>query len=84
MLEFTLAFLSALLMGLVVAAGIQLRARIRRRIGPLRPRVDDAAVRAILERGVVVSDEDEPLDLDEIEREERRFWTERWDEADEW
>jgi hypothetical protein len=84
MLSFALALLSAFLVGLVVASGIQLRVRMQRRLHRGRPLVDDAAVRAIVERGVLTTDEDEPLDYDEIDEEERRFWSESWDEPDEW
>ena len=48
------------------------------------PVVDDDAVKAILETGRLVTEEEEPLDLREIEEEERRFWSERWDEPEEW
>lgn len=69
--------------GLVVVAYVRLRARLEERIRPKR--LDDDDVRTILETGELVTDEDEPLDLDEIEEEERRFWRdERWDEAEEW
>jgi len=84
MISFWFALLFAFLVGLMVAQGIQLRVRLRRRLRPRRPVVDDAAVRAILERGTLVTDEDEPLDYDEIDEEERRFWSESWDEPDEW
>lgn len=84
MISFTFALLFAFLVGLMVAQGIQLRVRIRRRLRPPRPVVDDAAVRSILERGVLVTDDDEPLDYDEIDEEERRFWSDSWDEPDEW
>ncbi len=84
MLSFTFALLFAFLVGLMVAQGIQLRVRIRRRLRTPRPLVDDAAVRSILERGVLVTEDDEPLDYDEIDEEERRFWSESWDEPDEW
>jgi hypothetical protein len=83
MISFTLALLAAFLVGLVVASGIQLRVRMRRRLRPRHPVVDDAAVRAIVERGVLVIDDDEPLDYNEIDEEERRFWSESWDEPDE-
>ena len=70
---------------LLVAAGVRLRARMRRRYGRSGPLVDDDAVRRIVEDGVLTTDEDEPLDLEEIEAEERRFWDEEeWDEAEEW
>ena len=45
--------------------------------------VDDGAVSQILEKGVLALDEDEPLDQREIDDEERRFWSERWDEPEE-
>jgi len=83
MLSFTLALVSAFLVGLTVASGILLRYRLSGR-DRRTPTVDDAAVRAILETGVLVADEDEPLDLKSIDEEERRFWSEKWDEPEEW
>ncbi len=80
---FWLAFWAALT-ALVIAAAIALRVRLRRRLGISDPRVDDDAVRSILETGVLRDDTPEPLDLDEIEEEERRFWSEPWDEPEEW
>lgn len=69
---------------LLVAAGVRLRARLRRHSEARGPTVDDEALRRIVEEGRLVTDEDEPLDLGEIREEERRFWEdERWDEADE-
>lgn len=48
-----------------------------------RPPVTDDLIRRI-ERGDVVSiEEDEPLDLDDIRDEEERFWDD-WDDAEEW
>jgi len=84
MIGFTLALLGSFLVGLMAASAVLLRVRLREQVASRRPRVDDDAVRAILERGVLVTDEDEPLDLDEIDEEERRFWSESWDEPDEW
>jgi len=69
---------------LVFVAGISLRSRLRERLSADEPRVDDDALRSILETGRLVTDEDEPLDWQEIEEEERRFWSESWDEPDEW
>ncbi len=83
MLAFMLALLSAFLVGLMVASGIHLRVRIRRRLARTRPIVDDDAIRAIIERGVLTTDDEDPLDYDEIDEEERRFWSERWDDPDE-
>ncbi|MDP2958312.1 MAG: hypothetical protein Q8N53_17930 [Longimicrobiales bacterium] len=83
MLYFTIALLSAFLVGLVAASGLRLRGRLRRRLVRSVPVVDDGAVSQILEKGVLAVDEDEPLDQREIDDEERRFWSERWDEPEE-
>ncbi len=80
---FWLVFWAALT-ALVIAAAILLRLRLGRRVGYREPRVDDDALRSILETGILRDDTPEPLDLDEIEEEERRFWSEPWDEPDEW
>lgn len=79
-----LAILFWVALGAALGAGIAMRARIRRVAERARLRVDDAAVRAIVETGVLATDEDEPLDIPAIEDEERRFWSERWEEPDEW
>lgn len=84
MLSFTIALLSAFLVGLVAASGVRMRARLLQRRGRTMPVVDDEAVRRILREGVLEADGESPLDLDEIEDEERRFWSERWDEPEEW
>lgn len=84
MLSFTIALLMAFLVGLVAASGLRMRARLRRRRGRSMPVVDDDAVRRILQEGVLEADGEAPLDMDEIEDEERRFWSERWDEPEEW
>jgi len=84
MLSFAVALLSAFLIGWVVASGVSLRLKLRERHSRKGPLVDDGAVRAILEGGVLMTDEEPPLDLDEIDEEERRFWTEPWDEPEEW
>lgn len=83
MIYFTLALLSAFLVGLVGASGLRLRGRLRRRLVRSVPVVDDRAVTRILETGTLASDEDEPLDQAEIDEEERRFWSETWDEPEE-
>ena len=83
MYEFTVAFLSALLVGLAVTSGVLLRRRLRHRRSRPEPRVDDDAIREILETGRLETEEEEPLDLGEIEEEERRFWSENWDEPEE-
>lgn len=83
MLYFTLALLSAFLVVLLGASGLRLRRRLRRAGRPGVPAVDDAAVAEILATGVLPSEEEEPLDQDEIDDEERRFWSESWDEPEE-
>ena len=80
---FWLVFWAALT-ALVIAAAILWRLRLKRRLEVRDPRVDDDAVRAILETGMLRDDTPEPLDLDDIEEEERRFWSESWDEPEEW
>lgn len=65
---------------LAIAAGVSLRARRREAFGPDTPVVDDALIDRIIEDGEVWVDEDEPLDLEEVEDEEDRFWSESWDE----
>jgi hypothetical protein len=84
MISFTVALLSAFLVGLAMASGLRLRARLLRRRQRTMPVVDDEAVRRILEQGVFEAKVEPPLDLEEIEEEERRFWSERWDEPEEW
>lgn len=64
-----------------VAAYVLTRRYLARRAR--RAGLTDEAIRAIEERGSV--DVDEPLDLREVDAEERRFWTEeQWDESEEW
>lgn len=57
------------------------RDALRRRRGG-GTRVTDDVLRQIEEQGRV--ELDDPLDLDEINDEEQRFWGEPWDEPDEW
>jgi hypothetical protein len=84
MLSLALTLFWGFLAGLLLASGILFRRRVRERIGRPGLAVGDDDVRAILERGVLTFDEDEPLDFMEIDEEERRFWTEKWDEPEEW
>jgi len=65
-----------ILSALLVTAGLKARARKRAVLAAAQPRVDDVAVRAIVERGALGVEADEPLDLREIEEEEERFWAE--------
>jgi hypothetical protein len=71
---------AAVVIGAVlVYAWWRTRRTLRRGVHAGRPTVDEAAIRAIESTGRLVTQEDEPLDLDEIEKEERRFW-----EDDDW
>ncbi|MDX1646878.1 MAG: hypothetical protein R3304_07025 [Longimicrobiales bacterium] len=69
---------------LLLAAGMALRSRRKEALGR-RLLLDDAAIDRIIEEGELFVEEDEPLDLEEIDDEEERFWSERWDEpSGEW
>jgi hypothetical protein len=67
---------------LALAAGLVYRSRLARVVGSREPLLDDDLIRQIEESGWV--EVDEPLDLEEIQEEEARFWEEPWDEPDEW
>jgi hypothetical protein len=70
--------------GLALVAAVRFRMRLRAHVDK-RPVLEDDDVRDIIAYGFFVSDEDEPLDLDQVHEEERRFWEEaEWDEAEEW
>lgn len=68
---------------LVVLGGVTVRKRLWRSRGGGRPTLDDDAVQRILDTGRVSLEEEPPLDLDEIEEAEERFWSESWDEPEE-
>lgn len=70
------------LAALMVAAAVRLHMRSRELSASPHPRVDDDAIAAILETGQLTVDE--PLDLSEIDEREERFWSETWDEPEEW
>ncbi|MDA0311278.1 MAG: hypothetical protein O2992_04085 [Gemmatimonadetes bacterium] len=69
---------------LMFAAGVSLRVRLKESIGRATPLVDDDDVDQILRTGVLITHEDQPLDLEEIDDEERKFWSEPWDQPEEW
>jgi len=75
-----------LLMGaLVFVAWLATRARLHHLSQQPGPSLDDAAVRQIVEEGRLTTDEEDPLDIDEVRREEQTFWDEeRWDESEEY
>ena len=72
----------ALLALLAVAAGVLYRNRLRDYVGRGRGVVDDDVIRRIESDGTI--DVEEGLDLDEVRREEERFWSESWDRPDEY
>lgn len=79
-LLFTIFWIALALLAAYGGWTIVRRARPARRRG--EPRVTDDVVRSI-ERGETVPGEEEPLDLDDIREEEKRFWDD-WDEPEEW
>ena len=62
---------------------VAMRLRIRRSMEVPPPRIDDDDIRRIEEEGALLTDDPEPLDLEQIRREEDEFWNESWDEAEE-
>ncbi|HSH76146.1 MAG TPA: hypothetical protein VLA09_10725 [Longimicrobiales bacterium] len=72
------------LSALTVAAGWSVYERRRRLLEQSGPRLDDDAIHRIVETGELFVDEDEPLDLEAIDQEEERFWSETWDEPEDW
>ena len=84
------------LAALVVAAGVSLHVRRKEAIASNVPVVDDEAIERILRTGELSAadadtfdldlllEDDEPLDQEEIDDEEGRFWSESWDEPTEW
>lgn len=68
---------------LAAVAWYSVRARLRRSLRSQPVEVDDEAIAQILEDGVLATDEDDPLDLEHIRREEESFWEKTWDEPEE-
>ena len=67
---------------LVLVAGFVVRWRIRERTRSEDFQVTDEVMRQIEREGRVRTDEREPLDRDRIREEEDRFWSETWDEPE--
>jgi hypothetical protein len=67
---------------LALTGGLLYRSRLVRATGSSEPVLSDDMVRQIEHSGWI--EVDEPLDLQEIQEEEARFWEEPWDEPDEW
>lgn len=72
------------------AAGLRYLAHLRSATRPgAPPRVDDDALRRILEHGTLSTgggedEDDEPLDPRKAARAEEEFWAESWDEPEEY
>ena len=80
-----MVWLWALLAFLVLAAGARYLYRLRAARRPRRaPRVDDDALRRIIETGTLAAADDDRLDMDEAARAEEEFWSETWDEPEEY
>ena len=68
---------------LVMAAALRMYVRRKELFTSNVPVLDDNAIETIMEIGELRTDEDEPLDLEEIDEEEERFWRESWDQPEE-
>ena len=68
---------------LVMAAALRMYMRRKELFSSDVPVLDENAIQTILEIGEISTDEDEPLDLEEIDEEEERFWRASWDEPEE-
>ena len=81
--RFLLSVLWFLLGALFAYAWISMRRKIRKAIEVPPPRIDEEDIRRIEEEGTLLTDDPEPLDLEQIGREEDEFWRETWDEPEE-
>jgi hypothetical protein len=77
-----LVYLGVLLGILALAGGLIYRSRLTRVTGSSEPVLTDDMLRQIEQSGWI--ELDEPLDLDDIQEEEARFWEESWEEPEEW
>ena len=67
---------------LVLAGGALIKGRLYLALRQENSLMEDD-IRDIIDRGTLEVDEEQPLDLEEIEREEDEFWEETWDGPDE-
>jgi hypothetical protein len=80
-----MSWIWVLLGALVAGAGLRYRRRLRsERPSEHPPAVDDLALQRILDEGTLPAADDEPLDMDEVARAEEEFWSESWDEPEEY
>jgi hypothetical protein len=76
-------YLSILLGMLALVAGLLYRARLTSVTGAQRAPLSDDLIRQIEESGYV--ELDEPLDHEQIQEEEARFWDDApWEETEDW
>ena len=67
---------------MVISARVSLRLRRSRKVEEKAQILDDQAVDRIIRQGKLSINED-VLDLDAIDDEEERFWSDTWDEPEE-
>lgn len=82
-----MGWIGILLGALAAAAGLRQWRRVRaaRASTLVPPPVDDDAIRRILAEGKLPAVEaEEPLDLDEIARAEEEFWSDSWEDPEEY
>lgn len=75
-------WLGILFSALILVAGIRRYRQRRAVVRQTPPVVDEIAIRQIIERGVLSSDEEEPLDEEAIRRAEEEFWDQSWEETE--
>lgn len=64
---------------LAIVAGVAVRRGERR-----RDELSDAQIREIERAGRIDAEEVDPIDVDEIRAEEDEFWSQTWDEPEDW
>ena len=77
--------LTLLILALLIAASAVMLARRRRlKVSPPEGWLTDDMIGQIIEHGTLSARQvpEEALDLEEIAREEERFWSESWEEPD--
>lgn len=72
------------LTALACVAALRYWLRLRRLHSSARhPIVDERAIERIIRTGSLETDDEDPLDVDEAARAEDEFWSESWDEPEE-
>ena len=69
---------------LVVVGGLLFRGRLRRRVDGRDPMTDDPLLREILGQGGAQGPDEPPLDEDAIREAEDEFWSQEWDQPEDW